>query len=398
LAVANHIGALAEVRHGSRFSPEFEMLIDCCTGPRPSTLPGALASSIDWELLLDSAEHHRLVPALFLALASQSRIAIPRAIRDRARLHGWRSLQFTTELRRISRHLEERRIPFLAYKGPVLGQLLYRDPTARQFGDLDLLVVPSDVSRAKSALLELGYQLKLQLPARHEKSYLGSGYEYAFCLNSERPTVELQWRIAPMFYSVDFDLDAFFNRSIEIDLDGMGLRTLCHEDLMLALCVHAAKHEWSQLGMTRDIMRLASLDLDWKWITEEASRLGIFKILQVSFSIGRKILGRDMPRPVPISDSGHSVHELATSVVNHLACNREPNTDSVSYFMAQLRTRERRRDRIRFLWRLATTPGVGEWDTLKNSTSWSGFYRLVRVARLLKRIVAQMRMLTQTQP
>jgi hypothetical protein len=67
----------------------------------------------------------------------------------------------------------------------------------------------------------------------------------------------------PRFYSIDFDMKALFSRSIECDLDGLRLRCVGGEDLMLVLCVHAAKHEWAQLGMLRDIAALALLDLDW---------------------------------------------------------------------------------------------------------------------------------------
>jgi Uncharacterised nucleotidyltransferase len=88
---------------------------------------------------------------------------------------------------------------------------------------------------------------------------LRSGYEYVFGLSTDRNLVEVQWQIVPRFYSINFEMEGLFARSIELDFDGLRLRTLGREDLMLVLCVHAAKHEWVQLGMVRDIATSAML-------------------------------------------------------------------------------------------------------------------------------------------
>src|SRR5206468_5565224 len=148
-------------------------------------------------------------------------------------------------------------------------------------------------------LMELGYDPGLRLSPRQEKSFLRSGYELSFGLNSDRNLVELQWQIVPLFCSINFDMDALFSRSIQIDLDGVTLRTMGQEDLLLVLCVHAAKHEWAQLGMLRDIATLANFNLDWNWIVAEARRLGILKILQISLLAVGKLFDGALPMQLP---------------------------------------------------------------------------------------------------
>lgn len=379
------LNAPADAGCPNGFSREFELLAASCSPKRSNSLR-TLASSADWELALEAAEHHRMIPALFAAFAAQPRISINPGLREVVRLHAWRSLQFTAELKRVGSHFDHHAIPFLAHKGPVLSHLLYGDVTARQFGDLDLLVKSRDVAQARTALLELGYRSKPQLAPRHEKAYVYSCYEYAFCLDSDRPTVELQWRIVPRFFSINFDMDAIFDRSIELEVDGQIFRTMRQEDLMLALCVHAAKHEWCQLGMVRDIVRLAAFDLDWEWIGKAATRMGIVGILQFSLLIGQKIFDCDMPATANLPKWLGDSH--VESKINDLVHNREPNTDSISYFLSQVRYRERLRDRARFLWRLAMTPGVSEWEAVKRPGSSSGLYQLVRMKRLAKRLFA----------
>jgi len=384
LAAATQVQLQSTLGRATRFGPEFELLLTCCKSTSQSDLLPLLRPDLNWDCVLESAQHHRVLPALCAALASQNLLLS--AIRIRAHKHAWRILHFTVELTRIARCFEQRGIPFLAYKGLALARLLYRDPAMRQFGDIDLIVRPRDVPRAKEALMELGYEPGFRLPTRQEKLFLRSGYEYVFGLKAERNLVELQWQIVPRFCSIKLDIDGLFERSIQIELDGLPLRTLGHDDQMLVLCVHAAKHEWTQLGMLRDIATLAQFDLDWNWIVTEARRLGILKILQISLLAVRELFAVDLPATLQ-SRSLVRAAALARTVVKNLPKNRESDTESLQYFRSQLQTRERLRDRVQFVWRLATTPGVEEWNTVRLPDRFFTLYRGVRIARLMKRFL-----------
>jgi Uncharacterised nucleotidyltransferase len=381
-AAATQVELQSAPAPASRFGPEFELLVECCKRTDQADSLPLLIPDLNWDRVLESAQHHRVLPALCAALASRS--LLPSEIRIRAHKHAWRILHFTVELTKIARGFEQGGIQFLSHKGLALAQGAYGDPAMRQFGDLDLLVKPQDVPRARAALMELGYEPRLRLPPRPEKSYLRSGYEYVFGLKAERNLVELQWRIVPRFCSINFDIDALFSRSIQIELDGLPLRTLGYDDQMLVLCVHAAKHEWAQLGMLRDIATLAQFDLDWNWILTEARRLGILKILQVSLLAVHELFAIDLPAAVQSRSLVRAV-ELADTVMSKLQKNHEPNTESVQYFRSQLQARERWRDQARFVWRLATTPGVEEWKAVRLPNQFFALYRGVRIARLARR-------------
>src|SRR6266567_3405795 len=286
-----------------QFSPEFELLLACCQSSRDGhRLIQALQSPIHWDSVLQLLEHHRILPALHSAVYGREDVpaGIQSALRSRFQTNAMKALRFTAELARVTRAFADSGIEVLAHKGPALAQLLDRDPALRQFGDLDLLVRSGDVARSRLVLRQLGYEPQLQLSPRQEKAYLHSGYEYVFGLNDDRNLIELQWRILPRFYAIEFDMDAMFERSIEIQLEGFRVRILCSEDLMLVLCVHAAKHGWAQLGMLRDIATLADLGLDWEWVRAEARRLGIFRILLVSLLLARDLLS--CPLPATLAD------------------------------------------------------------------------------------------------
>ncbi len=246
-----------------RFAPELELLLvsSRSVADREPALGTILASPLNGDRVLSLANQHRLMPALYSVLRDRDDVSasIRSAMGARFEHQERRVLRFTAELARILRQFDQHGIQVLAHKGAALGQLLYGDPAMRQFGDLDFLVKAADVPRARSALQELGYMPNFQLSPRQEKEYLRSGYEYVLGLSTDRNLVEVQWQIVPRFYSINFEMEGLFARSIELDFDGLRLRTLGREDLMLVLCVHAAKHQWVQLGMVRDIATFAML-------------------------------------------------------------------------------------------------------------------------------------------
>src|SRR5262249_39051879 len=152
-----------------------------------------------------------------------------------------------------------RRIEVLVLKGPVLSQMLYGDVALRQFSDLDLLVRPADVQRCKLALKETGYVANVLLTPKEEKAHIASGYEYVFDGTQHKSLIEVQWRILPRFYAVDFDTERLFGRAETVSVCGRPVKTIDGGDLMLVLCVHAAKHLWQKIAWIRDIAELARL-------------------------------------------------------------------------------------------------------------------------------------------
>jgi len=366
---------------------EFDFLRACCgKARRDSVLAEALRGKLDWDRILKLATHHRVLPALHRAL--RGRNDAPASIRAAAdarfSIHSRRVLRLSAVLAGILWQFEHHGIEVLAHKGPVLAQQLYGDPAMRDFGDLDFLVRTADVAPAQSALRELGYTPRLTLPSQH-REYLRIGYEYVFGSAAEPNLIELQWQIVPRFYSIAASMESLFKRSAECDFEAMRVRTLCNEDLMVVLCVHAAKHQWSQLGMVRDVATLAQLGLDYQWIMAEARRLGIERIIAVSLELARTLLGLELPQALGFHPAILDAEVLAGNIAKRMSQGEEPDTQSMRYFGLMMNLRERSRDRARFAWRLALTPGVSDWQAISLPEWASSFYRAVRVMRLAQR-------------
>src|SRR5208282_5453429 len=207
--------------------------------------------------------------------------------------------------------------------------------------DLDILILPADVPRAKAALRDLGYEPALELGAGMETAYIKSGYEYSFNVMSRPNLLELQWRIVPRFYSVDFNVADFFDRADEVNFGVCSVRTLCAEDLLLVLCVHAAKHVWIQLSWLCDIAQLAtSQPLDWNAIQDEARRLGIERILNLNLLLAHKLLGSAMPPQIQKRlQADPSTQILADEILPIIERSTHYNTESIPYFRLMLRLR-----------------------------------------------------------
>jgi hypothetical protein len=374
------------------FNPEFEFLVACCsesTADRQNQFNQVLANNFDWDKMLKLAEHHRIISRIYTVLVAYSALVpayVIDALRFRTQTNARQALLLTAELFCILDHLESRGIVALAYKGPALAQILYGDITARQFGDLDLLVRKSDVARAKTALLELGYRSSLDLSASEERAYLASGYEYTFNSEHGRNLIELKWQILPRFYSVKFDMDAMLARAISVDLEGHSVLTLCAEDLFLISCVHAAKHAWSELSLICDIAQLMKTQsLDWEIIRKRASELGIERIVAVNVLLANKFLGASIPAAIR---SDPETSHLAEHISSMIAAGEEYDVESFSYFKLMISLRERWIDRVRLLLRLTFTPSGGEWSVIRLPAMLFPLYRIVRVVRLARRFAS----------
>jgi Uncharacterised nucleotidyltransferase len=365
------------------------------SGPSDSSqeiLRQSLRRPLNWESLLHLAEQQGVVPILYQALASLGSEVAPASLallKQRYETNLHRTLFLARELIRILDHFDALAIDVLPYKGVALAETIYGDIALRQAGDIDLLIRSRDLSRIKAALKEVGYALHLLLNEAEERAYLGSGYECAFDSMLGRNLLEVQWALQPRFYAVDFDMEAMFRRAITVRAAGRNMKTPSLEDLFLILSLHAAKHVWGRLIWLCDIAQIVkSPALDWDWIRETAQLLGIVRILQVTLLLTNRLFGTVVPaaaeKTLPADPAATT---LADEIAPQIGRPAPHDVESLSYFRLMMRLRERKADRIRFLQRLAFTPGPGEWKSIRLPVPLFPLYRLVRLWRLAGRLV-----------
>ena len=375
--------------------PDLELLLACCAvGSQQHSLRDVraqLGAMRDWPQLLRLAEHHGVTPLLYQALR-RIQEGIPaetlEELQRRYEHNARRNLKFTAELVRILDCLDLHGVATIPYKGPVLAETVYGDLTLREFSDLDILVRSADVPRVKVALKDLGYSPNSLFTPAEERAYLRSGYEFIFDGPAGRNLLEVQFAIVPRFYAVDFDLEGSFERALPGRVSGRAVKTLCPEDLLLALCVHAAKHAWIRLCWLRDIAGVVqSLPLNWDLVNHSATQLGIDRVLGTSLLLASRWLNAPMPDSVLHRWSNdYEIASLCDEITLQIPLFEQHSPESLEYFRLMLRLRERTSDKLRFAFRLLLTPSVGEWSVVRLPEPLFPLYRVIRFFRLARRL------------
>ena len=379
----------------------FSLLCDCSTAnPTPdqvARISNRSCKSLDWPALFQLAEHHGVLPLVAYNLLHHLPDVpedISQSLRSAYEANSQRSLWFAGELARLLEHFTKREIRTIPFKGSVLAQSAYGDLGLRSFFDLDFLISPAQFEQAKQALAEIGYHPAQAISAAVERLYLQTGYERSFDGAGGKNLIELQWSLLPYFYAIDsrasgFRIENLFDRASRVRLGEAEVPCLSPEDSLIALCLHAAKHLWTRLIWVADIAQTLSLpQLDFSAIASRAQSLGIMRILGVSCRLAEKLLGAALPgtaNDLPVHDA--EVLKIAEEREARLAGSATYDFDSAGYFLQLWKLRERQRDRCRYLWRLAWTPGPGEIAAVKLPEALFPLYRVVRLGRLLRKLI-----------
>jgi hypothetical protein len=349
-------------------------------------------SRVDWVEFQRLAEYHGVLPLAARNLMEHGRglpVEIQRSLRSAYEANLRRSLWFSAELSRISRHFEGKNLRAVPYKGPVLAEAVYRDPGLRSYSDLDLLIIPDDFARAKQALTELGYRPTSDQSAAIERLWIWAGYERSFDGLAGKNLVELQWALLPYFYGVDVRVEELAARAGRISIAGCEVACLSPEDCVIVLCLHAAKHLWTRLIWLSDIAEAASLEsVNWALVTAQAEALGVVRMLGVSFWLTKNILRSKLPAAAEEIVGGDArVSAIGAEFAERLRRGNTYNFESTEYFRLILKLRERRSDQLRYLWRLVWTPGPGDVAAVQLPQVLFPLYRMVRLGRLLRKIL-----------
>ena len=314
---------------------------------------------------------------------------IERSLRSAYEANLRRSMWFTAELVRIMQHFERRQLRAVPYKGVVLAQSLYRDLGLRSFSDLDILISSMDFERAKQVFAEIGYRPSVDLTPTVERLWLRTRYERSFDGAAGNNLVELQWALVPLFYGVDLGVEDLLVRAGRTVVGGCEMPCLSPEDSLLVLCLHAAKHLWARLIWLSDIAEtLRTQSIDYPLVFSQARALGIARILGTSFWLVKNVLRAELPKPAEeMIEADPRVPALGSEFAERLARGGAYDFKSTEYFRLILKLRERRGDRLRYLWRLVWTPGVGEVAAVRLPEALFPFYRIVRMGRLMRKVV-----------
>jgi hypothetical protein len=347
-------------------------------------------AGLDWELLFEAGLGHGLMPMLYRNLSAICPEEIPpnqlKYLRDQFHKTTRNNLLLAAELIKLLKLFEQNDIRAIAYKGPAMAAYLFGDPTLRQPGDLDILISKRDVLKAKQLLTSAGYRLQLKLTSAQEKAFIRSQCEYCFTAGDGKIYLEIHWRIAPSYFPFKLDHAELWSRIARTNIGDFSVPLLSPEDMLLALCVHGAKHCWSRLIWVCDIAELVRhQNLAWHQVIDRSRRLGCERVLLVGLSLANSLLSAPIPNDLLHGASKKkSVKNLTREASERLLnCRFAPQLLESCLF--HLKIRERLRDRITYCLRLILTPAPGDWELITLPSSLFFLYYLLRPARLVRK-------------
>ena len=255
------------------------------------------ASISEWGELLLALKSHWIIPLLYWKLGHMpSELHPPAEITSQMR-HSFmwaraRCFQMERQLRVIIEAFNEAGICVLVLKGPALARTVYLDPATRPSGDLDLLVLPDHVIKARNILEGLGYQC---LETRFE-TFRDVHCDEEF-IHKKDPknnlNVEMHWALS-MFSSSKWkvDINEIFSRSVKIETPGLSIKILHPVDNL----IHASLH--MLIGHSHDLRLIWIYDCalladhitvtnNWEMLVNKSESDGTHIILEMSLKMAQ---------------------------------------------------------------------------------------------------------------
>jgi hypothetical protein len=375
-----------------------EILLRCASAvlspgaKNDTSLADLLAANVDWALVLRMARQHRLTPLVYHGLFNLCPERVPSKALEAARVEllgiSLKNLSFARETLRVTGILEAAGVPVIVLKGPALAVVAYGEIRLRQFSDVDILVRPEDLPKAAALLSLDGYRpVFFGMPGAERIT--ARAYEDLFAKPGQLCSLDVHWHLTPQYFPCVSE-DAAWKRAMRLSLDAGSILTLSHQDLVLFLCVHAAKHGWPELQAVCDVAAvIQSGRVDWNAIVAEASDSGSLRMLQVGLCLAHDLLGTELPEHVLAAAVGNKpVSTVARRIARKLV-SPESHSSIVEDALVQLWMTDGFQRQFRLVVERGLLPTVVDWQFVKLPRSLFFLYYVLRPARIAVQALGQ---------
>lgn len=282
----------------------------------------ALAAGVAWEDLIAMAGDHMVTPAL-MAPVSASRAAPPEVQDYFSAFHalnGARNQGLLETLQSTLTRLQDAGFQSLILKGAAsLVTQVYRDPSERLVGDIDLLLRPGDLRDAYACLVEAGYSTltpetrRWIRPSVHHAPTLvapGSGIG-----------IELHQRLSRRAKDDLVSTGSIHARARAVAWGDRSVHVPSATDRVIHNIVHDQIHHrgfergTTELRQLRELGLLSLCDkdeIDWPEVRRRFADAGWLKVLHKQVALSRALLGIDIP--IAVSDPNRFVDDLARAL------------------------------------------------------------------------------------
>ena len=280
-----------------------EILLLCTTSSVTASgkkrISQVLTGVVDWKYFLELAEFHGVVPLITHNLIVNGFTGhVPENFLKRLNkiYNGtiYRNTIYSSELEKVLSLFKQNGISVITLKGTVLAEQLYGSLHLRTIVDMDVLVQPGDLARARHLLLESGYR---QLTKSEEWNH--NFHDAPYFKQVQFPLfIELHWNVDDERF-VFIDQNEIWKRALPFSIQERTSFVLSPEDNLLILSSHHIKQPNRLLRYLCDIAELLKKyrdTLDWDYIIKSACSWGIETSVYFALRQAKELIDAPVPR------------------------------------------------------------------------------------------------------
>jgi hypothetical protein len=295
------------------------------------------------------------------------------------------NLQQVSALRTVAAAFEASGIPWLCAKGPVAAAALYDESNLRPFRDIDVVIPLSDFRSACTSLIERGYRPVFDVSSKWQE-LLFCSLPITFVGEGVSGSVDLHWQLLPARYSFTLNMDEVWARKVSTNALGTMVCTLGPDDMLIFLCLHAAKHDWERLIWLVDIAAfiMRSDRLDWDAVAHDLEHTSRRTPLGVSLGLVEMLFGVDLPARISRLVKGDAnAAALLRERIRRWQQESHASTSPWPQRSLYYRSMSQTTDRGHYWHDVLFRPTPLEWKTMPLPFSCRGAYYFLRPLRLI---------------
>lgn len=279
-------------------SPE-ERLLFTLSSPTPSktaieeaTRELSSGKSFDFPKLLSLARRNGVLPFLYRNLVPSE--VVPQEVVSSLKhcylMTAGSNMVNSEETIRIIELLGSGGFGAIPLKGSIASEIVFGDPGLYLASDIDILVKPSDLERAKELLAKEGYVYN----ETEERDLLSSHYH--LILHRQGHHIELHWNLVKRYFNVP---PGFWWEDTQLaQHNGKSLRMLSPERYLLYAIFRLFDHGF---GPLKFLVLIAGLigryreEIDWPKLHAYVRRFKMERLVFFVFRLSHEILGTELP-------------------------------------------------------------------------------------------------------
>ncbi len=197
------------------------------------------------------------------------------------------------ETMRLLRLLGGKGIEAVPLKGAVASETIFRDPGLYPAGDIDLLVRPADIERARDLILEEGYSID----RGRERDMTASHYHIV--LWKDHHFVELHWNLTKRYFKTPPEF--WWEETRREELHGEEIICLSPERYLLYTIFRLFSHDFLHLKffvLPAELVNLHGRRMRWDQLMDHAARYRMTRLTSFTLKLLRDLLGARVPDDV----------------------------------------------------------------------------------------------------